>query len=700
MRVLTILHERTLALIAVALALTFAALWHLPGLRISADLSGLVSPGAPSVQALIAHQDRFGRIGAEEVILLTAPTLATPEALAALEELLIDWQFAEGVERVNSLFSIPAPDAPVPWLSDPAMRSAAGLERMRAEHPLARQILSADLAHTLVLVVPAPGMDGGALVAGLQALAAPGLTVQPVGLAEVHRAITTALVRDLRVLIPMAVVLCSVLTALAFVSLRAVLICALPPVVGLMWLFGWLGLRGQGIDPLMGALPVVLIVLGFSDGMHLYHAALHQRAKGATLDQAQRNALRETLPAAFLTSATTFVAFASMSLPDAPALKGLSTAGMAGMVATFLSFLLLAPLMMRLLRAPGAQDRPPAMFTLATGPAQRLARRRGWVTLAAVLIMAALIPTQFQTQTGFRYVDYLPRHSAVTDAIARMEGAGLGSDRLFLTIESEPRLAPAPPDGLDPALANLHATVTAIWGDEATDARWLALLGSERVVSMIRSSDGGAHALPVQVPIGATGSLADSAVTEIETRLSQAGLSEVTRLTGAGYALTEETPALVAALRTGLYVTILAATLAIWVVWRSPWLALASLVPNLIPILGVEAWLVLTGRELTVMNMLALTVAFGIAVDDTLHFLNRFRLAGDGPMAARIDAAIATAGPPMLATTAILVAGLVVTGFSAIPGVAVFGLLIALAVVLALLADMFLLPGLIARLKG
>jgi uncharacterized protein len=501
-------------------------------------------------------------------------------------------------------------------------------------------------------------------------------------------------------LIPLAILVCSVVTALAFRSLRAVIICALPPMVGLLWLFGWMGLRGQGIDPLMGALPVVLIVLGFSDGMHLYHAALHRRAAGAALIEAQRQALRETLPAAALTSATTFVAFASMALPAAPALRGLATAGMAGMAATFLSFLLLAPLLMRLLRAPVQGDSPPPAFDLLTAPAQRFARRKTLAGLAALAVLAALLPTQFFTQTGFRYVDYLPTDSAVTSALVEMERAGLGSDRVFLTVDAYPLRAPPPPGGADPALANLHAAATALWGAEgaAAETSWLDALSTPRVLEMITASDGGAYALPVQVPIGATGTLADSAVRQIEGRLDAAGLADVTRLAGAGYALMEETPGLVSALRTGLYLTILAATLAIWVVWRSPRLALAALVPNLIPILGIEAWLVATGRELTVMNMLALTVAFGIAVDDTLHFLNRFRLSSKPVLAERIDEAIAMAGPPMVATTAILLAGLLVTGLSAIPGVALFGLLIALAVALALVADIFILPGLIGRL--
>lgn len=701
MRFLSSLHERPFALVAFAIALSVLALWQVSNLRVTADLSGLVSPQAPSVQALIEYQSRFGRIGAEEVILVSADSFAADGALDRFEDLLIEWQFVEGVEEVSSLFSIPSPQGGGAWLSAPEMRTSQGLHHLRNEHPLARQLLTPALDHTLVLVVPVAGAGGEGLIGHLRdtaAALAPDFTVQPVGLAEVHRAIVGALVSDLRLLIPLAVLICSIVTALAFRSLRAVIICALPPMVGLLWLFGWMGMRGQGIDPLMGALPVVLIVLGFSDGMHLYHAALHRRGAGASLIDAQRQALRETLPAAALTSATTFVAFASMALPDAPALRGLATAGMAGMVATFLSFMLLAPLLMRLLRAPVEGDSPPRSFDLLTGPAQRFARRRSLASLAALAVLAALLPTLFFTQTGFRYVDYLPAGSPVTLALVEMERAGLGSDRVFLTVDAEPRRAPAPPDGLDPALANLHGAARAVWGDGTVDAAWLNALTTPRVLDMITATDGGSHALPVQVPIGATGTLADSAVRQIEARLDAAGLAEVTRLAGAGYALMEETPGLVSALRTGLYLTILAATLAIWVIWRSPRLALAALVPNLIPILGIEAWLVVTGRELTVMNMLALTVAFGIAVDDTLHFLNRFRLAAKGPLPARIDEAISMAGPPMVATTAILLAGLLVTGLSAIPGVALFGLLIALAVALALVADIFLLPGLIGRL--
>ncbi len=198
----------------------------------------------------------------------------------------------------------------------------------------------------------------------------------------------------------------------------------------------------------------------------------------------------------------------------------------------------------------------------------------------------------------------------------------------------------------------------------------------------------------MQLPIAARDVRADLGLTALLARLDAAGLAGVTQVVGPGQALLTEGPRLVENLRWGLYSTILAITLLVALVHRSWRLALVALVVNLIPILGVEAWLVLRGREVTIMNMIALTVAFGIAVDDTLHFLNRFRLA-PGDTAARVARALTEAGPPMAATTAILLAGLVVTLFSALPGLSVYGGLIALAVALALVADLFLLPGLI-----
>ena len=178
------------------------------------------------------------------------------------------------------------------------------------------------------------------------------------------------------------------------------------------------------------------------------------------------------------------------------------------------------------------------------------------------------------------------------------------------------------------------------------------------------------------------------------------GSAEVSTVTGYMLMASVDVPILVWELRTAFYVAVGVVTLLAVVLLRSIPLALLSLVPNLIPILGVEAVLVAWDRPLTLTGAIGLTIAFGIAVDDTIHLLNRLRLARASlghPTRAEIAEAIETTVPPVVTTSLILFAGLGMTVFSALPSAALFGQLVTGALVLALLADLFLFPSLLAR---
>lgn len=683
------LIARPLLALAALLAVTLLAVAPLGQLRVEVNFSGLIGEETPGARAIRQHQQRFAPLRADEVLLVRAPTLADEATLQALGDLVLDLQFVEGVERVISLAGLPAPGREGPWLTGPELAGLAPADRlalMRATNPLAAQLLSEDLSLTLIAVVPAAGQGGPALAEALMQAAGayPGFEIAPAGLSAVQRAVGAEILHDLWTLVPAAVAICLVLLMVQFRDPRALLVIALPPIVGLVWFFGMLAATGTALDPLLASLPVVLIVLAFSDSIHVFHAA--QAAVFETppaLRQALLvRALAQTAPAATLTSVTTVIAFASLALSDSPSLNTMAWAGGAGMILTLLAVLVLAPVLMRLTGCPSAASR-----TLgAPAPVLRLARasaRRPRVAMVAtLLVLAGLALLKSQSQIGFRYGDYLPEGGEVTRALATMESAGLGSDRLVLVVDADPA---AP-------LARAQAAAGALWGPMGLE--WAQGDGAGMLARMA-SADGTAHALPVQMAIGVDGQRADLGLQALLSRIEAAGLAPHAQLVGAGHALITEGARLVDSLRMGLYATVLMITLLIWVVYRSGRLALAALVVNVIPILGVEGFLVLIGREVTMMNMIALTVAFGIAVDDTLHLLNRHRLA-TGSREDRILTALSEAGPPMIATSAILLAGLLVTLASSLPGLALYGGLIALAVALALLADLFLLPGLLA----
>ena len=670
-------------------------------LRTEIDFSGLVSPQSEVAQDLRAYEERFGALSDDEVFLVEAELLADEAALEALEELIIGIQFVEGVQQVFSLFSLPGPSMASAWLSSPEMLALdpeQRLERIRQAHPLAAQLLAQDLDATLVVVVPEPGFDRYMLLAGIEAerqIAAPDLSLSAVGLPALQAAIGEELLRDLRVLTPAAVIICAFLALLVFRSWRAVAICAVPPVTAVLWFMGYLGLREISIDPVMGPLPVVVIVLSFSQCVHLYFAALRQSHAGRTLAERTARAHAETLPAMVLATVTTIFAFLSMLLPGAPQLDKISLAGTVGMLFSLSSGVLIAPLLMQALAAPAETRRSPKLLAMIIVPARWVARHGARVGLGALALLVTLVALQSQISIGFRYTEYLPTNSGVARDLARMEGIGLGSDRVFVVVEAEPVLADRDDPGAPAALANVSAAARALSNASEMDDDWLLAIQAMLTGPPLAAADGSAHALPVQLPLTDGQEPADAALMRMEMQLAEAGLATVSSLVGPNKALLTEGPVLVTQLRVGLYSTIVAITLLIWVVFGSWRVALVALIPNLIPILGVESLLVLSGRELSIMTLIALTVAFGIAVDDTLHMLNRYRLGAGLSHEARVEKALTDAGAPMIATTAILLGGLAVTMTSAIPGAVLFGGLIALAVALALLADLFILPGLL-----
>jgi hypothetical protein len=89
----------------------------------------------------------------------------------------------------------------------------------------------------------------------------------------------------------------------------------------------------------------------------------------------------------------------------------------------------------------------------------------------------------------------------------------------------------------------------------------------------------------------------------------------------------------------------------------------------------------------------ALTVSFGLGLSATIHFLNRWRLEGkpDQDPAVAVERATVLVGPPLILTSVVLACGLIVTVFSDLPSLRLFGWLSALAMLAALTADLLIL---------
>jgi predicted RND superfamily exporter protein len=118
-----------------------------------------------------------------------------------------------------------------------------------------------------------------------------------------------------------------------------------------------------------------------------------------------------------------------------------------------------------------------------------------------------------------------------------------------------------------------------------------------------------------------------------------------------------------------------------------------SILPGIFPIVLSGTLLWLLGEGLQFASVVALTVSFGLGLSATIHFLNRLRLEesvandpGEG-----VKRATVLVGPALILTSVVLACGLVVTVFSDLPSLKLFGWLSAFSMLAALTADLLIL---------
>ncbi|WP_169315257.1 efflux RND transporter permease subunit [Bernardetia litoralis] len=125
---------------------------------------------------------------------------------------------------------------------------------------------------------------------------------------------------------------------------------------------------------------------------------------------------------------------------------------------------------------------------------------------------------------------------------------------------------------------------------------------------------------------------------------------------------------------------------------------LIAIIPNLIPLLVTAGIMGFFDIALKPSTALVFSIAFGIAVDDSLHFLARFRqelLAFDFDRHKAIDVAIRETGKSMIYTSVILFAGFIIFAFSSFGGTVALGLLTSITLLVAMFTNLILLPSLL-----
>ncbi len=687
-----------------------------------------------------AYQDYTKALGdsvdpeSESLVLVEGPNLGRPDVFARLADLNFELQLIDGVDNVFSPFALreaPDADGDTPLVvADPAAGLTPELAaRIRAHPILGAKLLSDDLTGLIFVVTPSADRPGfpfhRKLTAAIQSAAAEtlkdtGLTVTISGFPAIGLGILDVLVRDQIRMNGLGALIGMIMSLIVFRSLVASILTAGPAIVGALFVVGGMGLFGVPVTVFSVVIPALVMILGYADAMHLSYAFRRHRDAGMSVADAERAAQKELGAACVLTALTTSVAFLSLVFSDIEIVSNFGWIGAIGVLVgglvVIVGHALTALAIGRFWRSRqgSATGETRNLLTWLQRPSAAIARfsvnQRRWLQPAAIAALLVLGALHFSVPPEYSTRENLPADHPANAALGRIDRNFGGAFPVQIVVPLR-GLSPTSPEGLD-RIATVHRAVAAVDGVDTplslwSIAEWLgADAGGERLAGIVADSSPATRARFLGVSDTAFVSVniheAPTYVTvplldRIEAAARAAGGDDVS-VTGMTVMSARESSRTITNLNWNLLSTIVAGLVLIGLAFRSVPMGLISLVPNVLPIVATGAALYLTGRGMQITNVIALNVAFGIAVDDTIHYLNRLRNAEDGrsPLADRLVASARDVGPVLIGTTVIIIFGLSTTLTSGLPTVTLFGALVSITLAVALLGDLIALPALIA----
>jgi len=742
------------------LALAPLVQWDPPGLNLQIDPSTepLLPRGDPAQEV---YRQAVRDFGDDEVfvIAMQSEEVFRAETLARLRRVTDRIARFPEVREVQSLSDVVAfrYDASNDWIevasfldeipTDPGELEA--LRRRALADPLYRKVLISEDGRTAAINVTFRKMTDQQFIgsrmderirAVLDAETTPEVRFHVAGRSHIKVRVYRLMLRDMRRLIPIALGVVAAGLWLVFGSWRAVLLPMAVILISALWTFGAMAHLERPLTVLSTLLAPMLVAIGSAYGVHMvsrYQEEAPQVRDGAT---AALHSLRHMRLPVLVAGLTTMIGFGALLITDVPAVFEVGAFSVLGVASiTLLSLTMLpAALAISPLRsdgeaaARGLSSRIDAGLGRALGALCRLATRRATPVLvtsaALVLVCAAAIP---RIVIDTDYLSFFDESSEIRREFEAVNRLLAGTVPIYISLRSDQSGAFRDPEVLH-AVERIQRDAEAIPAVSCT----LSLVDTVRVMNRVASRDDPeAERIPdtrgavaelifmapkgdldrytnvnhsranVLVRTGAVGSAAlRSVAAQLEAAISKGALPEGIEadVTGNAILLSRSDDAITRSQPRTVCLAALAIFALVAVAFRSLRLGSVAMVPNLVPVVLFFGALGLGAAPLSLPTSLIASVALGIAVDDTVHFLVRYgreRRIGLAPEEAALLCA-RRAGRAIAITSFMLMAGFLVVGLSSFATLRQFGILSAATMGVCLLADLVLLPALLVRTRS
>lgn len=585
----------------------------------------------------------------------------------------------------------------------------------------------------------ASGLDGR--VTGLLEEAsdgADGLGFHVAGRPHAKVRIHRGMVRDVTVLIPLAVLVAAVALWAATGRVRGVVLPLGTGLAAVGWTFAAVVLVGRPLTVLSGLLGPTLLALGCVYAVHVLARFEEEVAEGAPdAVSAAALALRHLRAPILIAGPTTVAGFAALLLSDVPAVHEVGAFAVIGVSSIAVLSLWALPAALALLPArPGARGgagagpRGQGLDRALAGLARQVARRPSTVLAVAAVLVGSAAASVPHIVVDTDYLSYLDRDDPVRrdfDAVNRLLA---GAVPLYVVVEGPEAGAFRDPAALR-ALDDLQQRVDALPGVsrsvsfvETLKALNRAFGGGDPAQARVPETRAGVAELLFMVPksdlrrfatvdhrranlVVRTGEVGSRALQELAARLrAEAERTDwppgfSTQVTGNSLLLARSADGIARGQPATVGLAALAILALVSAGLGSLRLGLLAMVPNVVPVLLFYGLLGAGAAPLSLATGLIGSVALGIAVDDTAHLLARYRgerARGLPPEAAVVETC-RRVGRPVVLTSGVLCLGFGVVAFSDFAPLREFGVLTAATMGICLATDLLLLPALLLRTR-
>jgi|TARA_B110000208_G_scaffold145087_1_gene175059 hypothetical protein len=566
-----------------------------------------------------------------------------------------------------------------------------------------------------------------------------GMKVHTSGMPYIRTLNSQNIIDEIGMFIGAAILVTSIIFFFFFRSYRATFISMITVIIGVLWAFGILGLLKYEITVLTALIPPLIIVIGIPNCIFLINKYQQEIKQHGNQAKSLQRVIAKVGNATLMTNVTTASGFATFILTNSQLLKEFGIVASICIIAIFLLCLLIIPIVYSFMPVPKNKHLKHLnkrwINRFVDWMENKVRHNRIAIYIISIGLLCVSIIGIYNIKISGSLIEDMPKKTEFFKSIRFFEKEYKGIMPLEILIDTKRKKGVMKLATLKrmnelqeyieefPEFSKSLSVVDLVkYSKQAYyngNPEYYQLPNSQErsfILSYAKSSAQDTNLLKSYVD--STGQFA-----RITTFMKDTGTERFDRIeedlkakalkifpqdrytvsfTGKALLFQKGTKYLVKNLIISLSLAILLIALFMAWMFRSFRMILVSLIPNLLPLIITAGLMGFLGVPIKPSTILVFSIAFGISVDDTIHFLAKYRqelIANNWKIKKSVYAALRETGVSMFYTSIVLFFGFSVFTISSFGGTVALGALVSVTLVFAMLANLLLLPSLLLSLE-